>query len=108
MVELHLTENGSLLPCPPQLIVETFITKEEEFFMEIAIEKTEEFQREMGQAMFQGNVMDSDGIEELQEELAEVSRKRAAWNVSQISSSRQPSPMKKTQHRRGREWEHSQ
>lgn len=78
MVELHLTENGSLLPCPPQLIVETFITKEEEFFMEIAIEKTEEFQREMGQAMFQGNVMDSDGIEELQEELAEVSRKRAA------------------------------
>ena len=71
--------------------------------MEIAIEKTEEFRREIGQTMFHGNIMDSDAIEGFEEQLADASRKRAASNVSQISSSRQPSPTKKTQRGRGRE-----
>ena len=42
MSEFHL-ENGKLPPCPPQLTVETHITKEEEALMDIGTEKTEEF-----------------------------------------------------------------
>jgi hypothetical protein len=39
MLEFHL-ENGNLPPCPPQLTVETHITKEEEALMDIGTEKT--------------------------------------------------------------------
>ena len=46
--------------------------------------------------------MNSDAIEGLQD-IMEASRKRAASNVSQMSSSQQPSPTKKTQRGRGRE-----
>jgi len=70
--------------------------------MDIGIEKTEEFQQELQETVFHGDIMNSDGIEELQD-LMEASRKRAASNVSQMSSSRQPSPTKKSQYGRGRE-----
>ena len=42
MSELHV-ENGDLPPCPPQLTVETNITKEEEALMDIGTGKTEKF-----------------------------------------------------------------
>ena len=89
MSEIHV-ENGDLPPCPPQLTVETHITKEEEF------------QQELQDTVFHGDIINSDAVEGLQD-IMEASRKRAASNVSQISSTRQPSPTKKTQHGRGRE-----
>jgi len=51
--------------------------------------------------VFHGDIINSDAIEELQD-IVEASRKRAASNASQISSSQQPSPTKKTQCGRGR------
>ena len=101
MLDFHL-ENGELPPCPPQLTVETHITKEEEALMDIGTEKTEEFRQELQETVFHGDIMNSDAIEGLQD-IMEASRKRAASNVSQMSSSQQPSPTKKTQRGRGRE-----
>ena len=101
MSEIHV-ENGDFPPCPPQLTVETHITKEEEALMDIGSEKTEEFRQELQDTVFHGDIINSDAVEGLQD-IMEASRKRAASNVSQISSTRQPSPTKKTQHGRGRE-----
>ena len=53
------------------------------------------------ETLFHGDIINSDAIEGLQD-IMEASRKRAASNVSQISSSQQLSPTKKTQHGRGR------
>ena len=100
MSEFHL-ENGKLPPCPPQLTVETHITKEEEALMDIGTEKTEKFRQELQETLFHGDIINSDAIEGLQD-IMEASIKRAASNVSQISSSRQPSPTKKMQRGRGR------
>ena len=63
--------------------------------MDIGAEKTEEFRQELQDTVFHGDIINSDAVEGLQD-IMEASRKRAASNVSQISSTRQPSPTKKT------------
>jgi hypothetical protein len=83
----HLTENGTLPNCPAQLVVESHISLLEEHWMGIERERTHSYR-------VQNNFPNSDAVEALQEELMEASRKRAASNVSHISSSRQPPPSK--------------
>ena len=80
----HLTENGTLPNCPAQLVVESHISLLEEHRMGIEGERTHSYR-------VQNNIPNSDAVEEL---VIEASRKRAASNVSHISSSRQPSPLK--------------
>ena len=74
MAEFHLMENEKLLLCAPQLIVEIFTAREQEFFMEIAIEKTEESRWKLGQT---SKITDSWCF---QEQLANASRTRVASN----------------------------
>ena len=47
MAEFHLMENEKLL-CPPQLIMEILTAREQEFFMEIAIEKNRRILMKIG------------------------------------------------------------
>ena len=89
MVEKHLTDDGLLPPCPPELIVSAHIYKAEEQWMGVDSEKTREY-RKLNEHF---GVRDSDDLIFEQRDTFEQG-KRAASVVSQLSNSSQQTPTK--------------
>ena len=91
MTEEHLTEEGRLASCPPELIVSTHISKSEEQWMGIEPERTTTYRitnKHFGIHNSDDSVFNSQEAFEQQ--------KRSASNLSQASNpSRQPSPTKR-------------
>ena len=91
MTEEHLSEEGILASCPPELIVSTYISKSEEQWMGIEPERTTTY-RDRNKHF---GVHNSDDSSVFKSQEVFEQRKRAVSSLSQASSSfQQPSPTK--------------